>query len=179
MNVLWFNLVAWAGLALAAVPVLYVWSRRWALWCLGQEPPPSARPRKIAILIPAHNEGTTYQRYGSIVFAQTYASSNYAVWVIADNCSDDTASLARAHMRAHGWNVVAIRERDKALMTHCARSCRKIGPRSWCWMQIRNFIRGRWNCWIGNWLMVPRWFRIRIAVQNPADSMVTRAMELS
>jgi cellulose synthase/poly-beta-1,6-N-acetylglucosamine synthase-like glycosyltransferase len=59
--------------------------------------PPSTR---IAVLIPAHNEGVLIARCVRSLCAQTYPSDLFEVVVVADNCSDETASIA-AHAGAH------------------------------------------------------------------------------
>ena len=178
MNVLWVNLVAWAGLAFAAVPVLYVLVTTLGALLPRRDPPPSSRPRKIAVLIPAHNEALLISDTVRSVFAQTYAESNYAVWVIADNCSDDTASLARAagaHVlersgnpgKGQGLNDVlrVLMQKDWAAFVVLDADS-EFHPRS-LEMLDRQLADGA------------EVVQIRIAVQNPADSMVTRAMELS
>ena len=54
------------------------------------------RPLRMALLIPAHNEGA---RIGGILAdaaGLNYPDSDYTVFVLADNCSDNTAALAAA-----------------------------------------------------------------------------------
>jgi 1,2-diacylglycerol 3-beta-glucosyltransferase len=60
-------------------------------------PPPSTR---IAVLIPAHNEGVLIARCVRSLCTQTYPSDLFEVVVVADNCSDETATIA-AHAGAH------------------------------------------------------------------------------
>ncbi|MDJ0840018.1 MAG: glycosyltransferase family 2 protein [Acidobacteriota bacterium] len=58
--------------------------------------------RRIVVVIPAHNESLLIQDTVTGVLAQDYPKDKYAVMVIADNCSDNTAQLARdAGARVH------------------------------------------------------------------------------
>lgn len=66
-----------------------------ALWPVRRTTPPPAVSGRVDVLIPAHDE--------SLGIAATLASINSQlqpgdrVWVVADNCTDDTARVARAH----------------------------------------------------------------------------------
>jgi len=54
------------------------------------------KPPRIALLIPAHNER---EHIASVIHAAThldYPEDRHAVCVIADNCTDETAAIARA-----------------------------------------------------------------------------------
>src|SRR5436190_4535960 len=52
-------------------------------------------PRKrIAVLVPAHDEAALIARCVRSLEAQTYPSHLYDVIVVADNCTDATASIA-------------------------------------------------------------------------------------
>ena len=53
---------------------------------------------KVAVLMPAHNEGTGIERTIRALAPQLNASTQ--LWVVADNCTDNTAELA-AHSGAH------------------------------------------------------------------------------
>ncbi|MGH3262541.1 MAG: glycosyltransferase family 2 protein, partial [Trebonia sp.] len=55
--------------------------------------PPVSR---LMVLVPAHDEALLITRCIDSLREQTYPTGLYAVLVIADNCSDDTAMLARA-----------------------------------------------------------------------------------
>jgi 1,2-diacylglycerol 3-beta-glucosyltransferase len=50
---------------------------------------------RIAVLVPAHDEAALIQRCIRSLRGQTYPSELYDLVVIADNCTDDTAALAR------------------------------------------------------------------------------------
>ena len=55
------------------------------------------RPRsRLAVLVPAHNEADFIARCVRSLHAQTYPSELYEVIVIADNCTDGTAAIARS-----------------------------------------------------------------------------------
>lgn len=55
-----------------------------------------AETGRIAIVIPAHNESASIGRTLDNVLAASRADAHTDVWVIADNCDDDTAQLAQA-----------------------------------------------------------------------------------
>src|SRR5258708_25654450 len=52
--------------------------------------------RRFAILVPAHNEEALIGRLLVSIAELEYPSEQYDVCVVADNCTDATASLARA-----------------------------------------------------------------------------------
>ena len=57
----------------------------------------SAQRARIAVVIPAHDEslilGTTLRQWAAV----RYPADRFTLFVIADNCTDDTATIARAH----------------------------------------------------------------------------------
>jgi len=55
---------------------------------------PSGRWRKIAVVIPAHNEEITIAGTIASVRAVHYPAAYFAIIVIADNCTDATAAIA-------------------------------------------------------------------------------------
>jgi 1,2-diacylglycerol 3-beta-glucosyltransferase len=55
---------------------------------------PSRAAPNLAVLVPAHNEASVIARCVSSLSAQMY-ERQYEVVVVADNCSDDTAAIAR------------------------------------------------------------------------------------
>ncbi len=63
-----------------------------------EDTPASAR-FNFAILIPAHNEEVVLNTLLESLSALTYSRDQYCVYVVADNCTDTTAELARAT----GW----------------------------------------------------------------------------
>jgi cellulose synthase/poly-beta-1,6-N-acetylglucosamine synthase-like glycosyltransferase len=60
----------------------------------GPCPPPSRRPR-ITVLIPAHNEAAGIG--ATLDSVKSQLESGDQMLVVADNCEDDTAAVARAH----------------------------------------------------------------------------------
>lgn len=56
----------------------------------------AAEPGRIAIVVPAHNEAASIGRTLGNLLAAASADGLTDVWVIADNCDDDTAERAEA-----------------------------------------------------------------------------------
>lgn len=56
---------------------------------------PAAPPPRLAVLIAAHNEEAVIAGALEAVQAQGYPASAYDVFVVADNCHDQTAAIAR------------------------------------------------------------------------------------
>ncbi len=52
---------------------------------------------RFAVLVPAHNEGHVISDVLDSLAAQEYPHALYDVYVVADNCTDDTAAVAREH----------------------------------------------------------------------------------
>lgn len=59
-------------------------------------PPDAAQRRRFALLVPAHDEESTIGRLLASTAALEYPASRYDVVVVADNCTDRTAEVARA-----------------------------------------------------------------------------------
>ncbi|MEN9834625.1 MAG: hypothetical protein RL011_818, partial [Pseudomonadota bacterium] len=57
---------------------------------------PQVADIKFAVVIPAHNEGPAIRRTIESVQSVNYPLDHFRVVVIADNCDDDTAEIARA-----------------------------------------------------------------------------------
>ena len=69
------------------------------LTCLSarSEPPPgSSRKLFFDIIVPAHNEAAGIEKTISSLGRLSWPSSKYRIVVVADNCTDETASLSRA-----------------------------------------------------------------------------------
>lgn len=86
------------GVLVLAVPAWVLWRQVHAA-CQGRDalPPPAddAAPREpVAVLIPAHNESAVIESTLRSLMPQLRPGD--AVWVVADNCTDDTAALAWA-----------------------------------------------------------------------------------
>lgn len=178
MNALWWNIIASTGLIAAGAPLLYILATTLAALKPIKNPVPTSNPRKIAILIPAHNETLLISDTVRSAFRQTYPRDRYTVFVVADNCTDDTAALARQAgarvlersgspgkgqglndafkmLMLEDWAAFVVLDADSELHHHALD------------MLDREMASGA------------SVIQIRIAVQNPNDSMVTRAMELS
>jgi len=97
--------------ALAGVPValaaLYlvcltaVWRR--------PRPLPSSRTRRVCVLVPAYNEALGIGRTIRSLQATSYPPALRRIVVIADNCTDDTARIARAR----GAEVIERHDADR------------------------------------------------------------------
>lgn len=57
--------------------------------------PPGSSRRRLLVVIPAHDEETTIRRTVQSCLAISYDPALFSVLVIADNCSDRTAAIAR------------------------------------------------------------------------------------
>lgn len=68
-----------------------------ALWGRRRPPPPGSGTRRFAVLIPAHNEEALIGRLLESLHRLDYPRSRFDVLVVADNCDDATAVVARAH----------------------------------------------------------------------------------
>jgi cellulose synthase/poly-beta-1,6-N-acetylglucosamine synthase-like glycosyltransferase len=68
-----------------------------AAWGRLPVPPPATRQRRVAILVPAHNEEALIGRLVDNLQQLDYPREQFAICVVADNCSDATASIAAAH----------------------------------------------------------------------------------
>lgn len=59
--------------------------------------PPAKQYHKYAVLIPARNEATVIANLLQSIAKQDYPKEYLTVFVVADNCTDDTAAIARAN----------------------------------------------------------------------------------
>ena len=59
-------------------------------------PPAAGQRRRFAILVPAHDEEASIGRLLASARALEYPADRFDVYVVADNCSDRTAEVARA-----------------------------------------------------------------------------------
>ncbi len=79
------------------------------------------RRLRLAVIVPAHNEELVLAGTLEACGAQNYPADRFEIVVVADNCTDQTAALARAH----GVTVLErfhATERGKGL---CAESCHR------------------------------------------------------
>lgn len=95
MSGLIINLAIWGCLLLSSLPLLYLLATTLAALLPRRKPTPDGLFRRIAILIPAHNESLLIADTAGNALQQNYPATAMTVFVIADNCSDDTAELAR------------------------------------------------------------------------------------
>lgn len=87
-------LIAWA-LALALAIPLMIFAVEVAVGLHGSDKRcASAAGRRVTILIPAHDEASGIA--GTLAALRAVSGPEVAVLVVADNCSDDTAAVARA-----------------------------------------------------------------------------------
>ncbi len=85
------------GAALLSLPgslMLALWSLA-ALWPPRPHPGTPAESGALAVVVPAHNESASISTTVANLQAAALADGQTSVWVIADNCTDDTAELAR------------------------------------------------------------------------------------
>jgi len=83
------------GLVLAALPLLYLLATTVAALFARRRQASTGAPRRIAIIIPAHDESLLIADTVGNALGQDYPRQQFTVLVIADNCTDDTALLAR------------------------------------------------------------------------------------
>ena len=60
-------------------------------------PPPSGVQDPLVFLVPAHDESLLIARCVRSLLSQSYPAELLRVVVVADNCTDDTAAIARRH----------------------------------------------------------------------------------
>jgi 1,2-diacylglycerol 3-beta-glucosyltransferase len=80
----------------AAVAGLYLLTLALASFRRAPAPAPAAPRARLAVLVPAHDEEQLIGRCVASLTAQTYPQSLRRIVVIADNCGDRTAGVARA-----------------------------------------------------------------------------------
>jgi cellulose synthase/poly-beta-1,6-N-acetylglucosamine synthase-like glycosyltransferase len=171
------TVVAWVCLALSAVPLLYLLIVTFAALA-PRRAAPSATARKIAVLIPAHNEALLIADTVADLFRQDYPSDRFVVLVIADNCTDATAALARAQgarvveRQANPGKGQALHEALTLLLEEDWGAFLVVDADSRLHRQTlaaldRELAHGA------------KAIQIRYGVLNPTDSLRTRAMELS
>lgn len=83
-----------------------------AVWRSDHRPPPPRSDVKLAILVPAHDEEAQIAKALRSIQASDYPSSNRRLIVVADNCSDRTADVARAE-GAEVWERLDPAHRGK------------------------------------------------------------------
>lgn len=82
--------------SIIALFILYVFMLSiFALFNKNKQDFSTERYRKFAIVIPAHNEELLISQTLYSLFSLIYPKSQYEVFVVADNCTDQTAQIAR------------------------------------------------------------------------------------
>jgi 1,2-diacylglycerol 3-beta-glucosyltransferase len=87
------------GLSLVALPVVAATGYLGFLTLLarrGVPPPAAARPLRIDVVVPAHDEEAGVGETVKSLLAVDYPESSFRVVVVADNCRDRTAAVAEA-----------------------------------------------------------------------------------
>lgn len=56
----------------------------------------TADSQRFVVVVPAHNESAQIAQTVQSLLSVDYPKENFEVWVVADNCSDDTAAVAKA-----------------------------------------------------------------------------------
>ena len=91
------TLAAWATLGIAMPAVLYLTVLAFtACFPARNIPRDDRRKRRFAVVIPAHNESLLIAGTIKGALELNYPKDSFQIVVIADNCSDDTAQIARA-----------------------------------------------------------------------------------
>ena len=81
-----------------------------------EAPPPGPRTRRLAVLVPAHNEAAVIGRLQRSLSLLTYPRELFDVFVVADNCTDRTAEIARdAGAIVYERETVTLRAKGHAL----------------------------------------------------------------
>lgn len=89
------HIVSWALLLLALLPLGYLGLLACGSWRM-RAPSHLACSQRFVFVVPAHNEAAQIAQTVASLRAVDYPSENFAVWVVADNCTDDTAQIAAA-----------------------------------------------------------------------------------
>ncbi|MCD8286128.1 MAG: glycosyltransferase [Clostridia bacterium] len=91
------SIINYVVLILIAIPLLWQVIIVLLFWLPKKKYPRSEVKGRIAFVIPAHNEESViYDTVKSVIEKQNYPRELFDVFVVADNCTDRTAELARA-----------------------------------------------------------------------------------
>lgn len=143
-------------------------------------PTPQLPPRHtFALLVPAHNEARVVVENIRSLLAQDYPRELFRIFVIADNCTDDTATVARAAgadqalerfdstLRGKGHALAWARdqvERQYLPDAYCIFDADNVASRNF--LQVMNTRLGQGERIIQGYL----------DTKNPTDTWVTRAI---
>jgi cellulose synthase/poly-beta-1,6-N-acetylglucosamine synthase-like glycosyltransferase len=143
-------------------------------------PTPLLPPRHtFALLVPAHNEARVVQQNIRALLAQDYPRELFRIFVIADNCKDDTAAVARA-AGADGvlerFNT-ELRGKGHALAWARGQVEREYLPDAYCVFDAdnvasRNFLRVM-DAQLSQGAQILQGY---LDTKNPNDTWVTRAI---
>jgi len=170
--------LSWAGLALAALPMLYLAATTLAALLPRPAAPDGPRPRRIAIIIPAHNEHLLIEDTVRSAMKLAYPSEAFCVLVIADNCTDDTAALARSagarvlERQGNPGKGQGLNDALRLLLAEDWDGFLVLDADSHLHPQTLQALDGALAAGAAA-------VQIRYGVANPNDSIRTRAMELS
>lgn len=170
--------LSWVCLALAIPPLIYLAAV--TLAALLPRPPVvhGAKPRRIAIIIPAHNEALLIADTVARARELNYPIEAFTVLVIADNCTDETAALARTagarvlERKGNPGKGQGLNDALKLLHDEPWDAFLILDADSHLHAQTLYAIDGALTAG------APA-VQIRYGVSNPRDSLRTRAMELS
>ena len=98
MDIVFWILTALAGLLALFLLVLLSWQFIFVFFGVRKPKsfPESDKLKRLAIIIPAHNESSViYDSVHYLLHDMEYPADLYDVYVCADNCTDDTADLAK------------------------------------------------------------------------------------
>ncbi len=91
------SIINYIILIIIAIPVFVQLLYVLFAWVKKKQYPKSEIKGRVAYIIPAHNEANViYNTVKDLVENQDYPKELYDVYVIADNCTDDTATLAES-----------------------------------------------------------------------------------
>ena len=107
------------ALTALALPASFSCAYLFALTLLSaavRAPAPSSRRLRFDIVVPAHNEETGIARTVTSLRRVDWPADGYRVWVVADNCTDATATVAQeAGARVIVRNDASLRGKGYAL----------------------------------------------------------------
>lgn len=89
------HLIAYVLIAFPLIAMLFITAFTIAAVFPGRRNPEATKNNRIAVIIPAHNESLLIGETVEVALRQNYPEDAYCVFVIADNCTDDTAEIAR------------------------------------------------------------------------------------
>ncbi|PTL85149.1 glycosyl transferase family 2 [Vitiosangium sp. GDMCC 1.1324] len=141
--------------------------------------PPSPPRHTFAVLVPAHNEARVIVENIRSLLAQDYPRELFRIFVIADNCTDDTAAVARtagadealerfdSELRGKGHALVWARdqvERQYQPDAYCVFDADNVASRNFLQVMNTRLAQGE------------RIIQGYLDTKNPSDTWVTKAI---